>query len=252
MHLSFVLLPTSARADAPAIAAAYARMFPGAPPVTTPAPGSSADGDVVELCRADAGAAFVASMEAAIPNREADEALRFNVGSLTRQPPVLPPHGAHFIVTSLVPDGGASSASLALHTRLVAAIVDAHRAIGVYEGTARATHAAAFYVDVATTMELPVMLWTGVSVAWPDTRTTELLSLGLEQLGIPNFLIAAPNGRANEALPFLFDLVAYVLDRGAAIADGETVGRSAQEKLTVRYVASPIDPGGRVARIELR
>lgn len=65
-------------------------------------------------------------------------------------------------------------------------------------------------------------------------------------------MIVAPNGRASEALPFLFDLVAYVLERGAAIADGETVGRSAREKLAVRYVPSPIDPGGRVARVELR
>ena len=50
----------------------------------------------------------------------------------------------------------------------------------------------------------------------------------------------------------LYDLLAYVVSRGRPLPDGDTVGRTAAEKLPVHYVPSPIDPKVKVWRVELK
>jgi hypothetical protein len=48
-----------------------------------------------------------------------------------------------------------------------------------------------------------------------------------------------------------FDLLAYAAKRGAAVADGDTIGRSATEKLRVRHEPSPLGSGETVWRVDL-
>ena len=52
-------------------------------------------------------------------------------------------------------------------------------------------------------------------------------------------------------LEFFYDLLAYVARSGKKIAAGETVGRSATERLKVQYVPSPVDPETEVWLVEL-
>lgn len=49
----------------------------------------------------------------------------------------------------------------------------------------------------------------------------------------------------------MFDLLAYVAQRGEAIPEGETVGRTDEERLRVRYVTSPLNSKAKVWRVEL-
>lgn len=44
-------------------------------------------------------------------------------------------------------------------------------------------------------------------------------------------MVVAPKTSANNALAFLFDMMAYVVRRGEALPEGHTVGRSAEEEL---------------------
>lgn len=160
------------------------------------------------------------------------------------------PHVAHLAVVSLSPKASPVE-RLLRHTRVVAALTKASHAIGVYEGNANATHDPAFYVDVvANGPDLPLMLWNGISLAkTPDT--VELLTLGMAQLGFPDLLLVGPAGQGNDALLFAFNLLGYVISRGGPIPEGETVGRTAAEKLPVTYVPSPVDPSVRVMKVEL-
>ena len=48
-----------------------------------------------------------------------------------------------------------------------------------------------------------------------------------------------------------FDLLAYVASRGEALPEGDTVGRTDDERLPVHYVESPGDPAKKVWRLEL-
>jgi hypothetical protein len=143
-----------------------------------------------------------------------------------------------------------TAVALARHTKVVAAVTKASKAVGVYEGNAGATHAPDFYVSVAADATWPTMLWNGVSLVRTSERL-ELLSLGMGQLDLPDLLLVTPASMGNEALGFFFDLLAYVASRGTRIPEGETVGRDETEKLTVHYVPSPINEGFEVARVSM-
>jgi hypothetical protein len=50
----------------------------------------------------------------------------------------------------------------------------------------------------------------------------------------------------------MFDLLGYVASIGKPLPDGDTVGRTADERLPVSYVPSPLDSSKKVWRVELK
>jgi len=73
----------------------------------------------------------------------------------------------------------------------------------------------------------------------------------MQQLGLPDLLLVVPQDSESSALEIFFDLLAYVAERGQAIPNGDTVGRTATEKLRVKYVKSPVDSSKKVWRVEV-
>jgi len=217
-------------------------------PVKPKKPGG---GDTLELDTGGGGYAVVALMPGPVPNQEADEAVRYSVSGLGGRWK-LPPHKAHLVVTAQ--GTGTPVESLDAFTSLVAAVAEAAHAVGVYCGNAGATHDPKFFRELAREHDGPsrLMLWSGVSIAREDDGRFSLLSLGMKQLELPDLLLVAPNGKADEALPMFYDLLAYVVSRGRPLPDGDTVGRTAAEKLPVHYVPSPVDPKVKVWRVELK
>jgi len=189
-------------------------------------------------------------MPVPVPNQEAEAAASRSLSAMRAKGFSPAPHVAHLLVASASPTESLVK-RLLRHTRVVAALAKASRATGVYEGNAHATHDPAFYVEtVSGGPELPLMLWNGISIV-RTADSVEILTLGMAQLELPDLLLVAPSGKGNDVLPFAFDLLSYVISRGSPIPEGETVGRTATEKLPVRYVPSPIDPASRVMRVEL-
>jgi hypothetical protein len=209
------------------------------------------DGATLEFDTAGGGYAVVSLMPVPVPNHEADEAERYSVSALGGRWK-LPPHNAHLVV--LAQDGGNPLRRLDAFTSILAAVVEASPAVGVYCGNAGATHDPTFFRKLArehdTGSRLP--LWSGVSIAREEDGRLSLLSLGMKQLELPDLLLVAPSGKADEALPMLYDLLAYVVSRGRPLPEGDTVGRSPAEKLPVHYVPSPVDPKVKVWRVELK
>jgi hypothetical protein len=62
----------------------------------------------------------------------------------------------------------------------------------------------------------------------------------------------APKPAGTTALSTFFDLLAYVIDLGKPLPEGDAVGRTADERFPVHYVRSPIDPKVKVWRVELK
>lgn len=158
----------------------------------------------------------------------------------------LPEHHAHLVVTQVSEDS--SLESLTTFTRVIAAMVRATDAVGVYWGEAGATHHPEFVVDLAKS-DLPLPLWVGVSIA-KEKSGISLLSMGMKQLELPELLLSAPMPDGG-ALQFFYELLAYVARTGQPIPDGETVGRTEKEKLKVRYVPSPLDENSTVWNVRL-
>ncbi|MEM9660523.1 MAG: DUF4261 domain-containing protein, partial [Planctomycetota bacterium] len=195
---------------------------------------------------------IVVLMPIAVPNGEADQGARFSLSSF-RNNWKLPPHHAHLAVMLRAAPDAKPTAALSRFTSLLAAVTKASDAVGVYWGNAGATHDSEFFTSVASKQGVVprIMLWSGVSVAREKDGRLSLLSLGMEQLKLPNLLLVAGESSAGVAVPTMYDLLAYVAERGKPLPDGDTVGRTGEERLPVRYTKSPVDAEKRVWRVEL-
>ena len=148
------------------------------------------------------------------------------------------------MVTLQLDDELSASDAQRLFTRVLAGVIEASNAVGVYWGQASVSHPSDFFLDVVNGDEdFWVMLWTGVSRASPQPDRISLLSLGMEQLGIANLQVSGPSSMNQDLLMSFFQLLCYAIERGEVITDGDTVGSSADERLKVRHEPSPIDPG---------
>jgi len=245
MHLAFVLLAEPALPAPQSIADAYRSIAPSAPPFL----GEASDKQDVVALSSKSGSFFVSLIPLPVPKGEAESAARFSLGYFGRGQ-TLGPHRAHLIVPFKAADGLTPFEQVQTFARILAAVIVASGAIAVYWGSASATHPADCFVDLARSMDVPMPLWNGVSMA-RTTQRVSLLSLGMNQLGLDDLLMTAPSNEANEVLAYFFDLLAYVGRRGKRIEEGETVGRTADEKAQVRYVPSPLDPSKRVFCVDL-
>jgi len=252
MNLAFVLLSASALPKGEDVERAFASYAANGQTLRLGrSKAKKPGGETLEFDTAGGGYAIVALMPAPVPNNEADEAVRYSVSALGGRWK-LPLHKAHLVVVAQ--GGGSPLERLGAFTSILAAVVEASSTVGVYCGNAGATHDPRFFRELAREHDarsrLP--LWSGVSIAREADGRLSLLSLGMKQLELPDLLLVAPSGKADEALPMLYDLLAYVISRGRPLADGDTVGRTAAEKLPVHYVPSPVDPKVKVWRVELK
>jgi hypothetical protein len=215
-----------------------------------PEKGADGKGEAITV-ELDGRYAIVALMPAPVPNREADEAARYSISALADKWK-LPPHKAHLVVTAKA--SGNVVDGLSSFTSLLAAVAEASSAVGIYCGGAGATHDPKFFRELAADRAVypsRMMLWTGVSIAREGERYS-LLSLGMAQFHLPDLLLIVPPARTDDALPFMIDLLGMVVRDGKAMPEGDTVGRTATEKLPVHYVTSPVDPKTKVWRVEMK
>ena len=195
---------------------------------------------------------FLALMPEAVPNGEADEGAQFSLSSLGTDWK-LPPHCAHLLVTLHGPAEPAPIVRLSRFTSLLAAVAKSSPSVGVYWGDAGATHDSEFFLSVAADLGVVprIMLWSGVSIARESDGRLSLVSLGMKQLGRPDLLLVAGESSGSVAIQTMYDLLAYVAERGEALPEGDTVGRTADERLPVHDVRSPLDSATKVWRVQL-
>lgn len=249
MQLAFVLTNTAGLPEANQIADAYAEVTPqGGRPIVWEG-GGGADPDQRALSVGGAEV-LIAAMPAPVPEGEADEAARLSLSALGTGW-TLPEHRFHIMVAATNVDADSAVPVRCDFTRLVAAVSRAADAVGVYWGAAAATHEASFFFETARDAELPIAVWTGVSVARDGDERVSLLSLGMGQFGMDELLLTGPIDRAGEAIEMFFDLLAYAVRRGGPVEAGETVGRSDDERIAVEAAPSPVDPEATVWKVDL-
>ncbi len=239
MLLAFVLLDTPELPTRAGIAAALGKW--GFPAHFTGPPNTVLSTDTT------IGTLMIMHAAVPIPNGEADAAARKSVGSF-RRTASWRPHVAHLMVRVATTDHPRqpTPAVMTTFTRMVAALAEMAGAVGVYWGNGRVSHEAEFFCAMAADDSFPLVLWSGVSLARTSTSVS-ILTTGLRQFALPELMVQAPGTSANAALEYLFDLARYLVTRGTPIPDGDTVGRTAQERVLVRYEASPLNPGEKVA-----
>lgn len=249
-HLAFVLLETSALPRGEAVVGALQDIAPRVEAAMT-AEGVAKD-DVLQFSIGNGASLLVSLMPLPVPNREADGAFAYSYSAGLNAERGLAPHQAHLITFFRDEPGRTIYDGLTRFTYLVAAVAQASHAIAIYWGDAGATHSARFFIDRARECDPDLMLplWCGFEVAQDGPRAS-VLTVGMRrQLGIMEMRITAPRRNLSEYVGAMFDILAYAARSGAAVPDGDTIGRSADERLRVRYERSPADPEQQVWRVD--
>jgi hypothetical protein len=185
---------------------------------------------------------------------EAVEAVRHSLTGLLREWK-LGAYEAQLVVVFVDAPGRSARDTQVRFTRLVGAVTRAASApVGVYWGSANATHDPEFVRKVAGDEDLKnlAILWLGFVVTDASPERVRVQSVGMEVLGLPEMQLTAPKTRRPpEVLAALYDPLLHVLRRGAELPEGDTFGMSADERTPVRYGPSAEDPARRVWRVDL-
>jgi hypothetical protein len=246
MQLAFGLLQKNADLDPARIRAALAKVWDEPIAIVE----GSGESEILSFSVGTRDTLTLMQVSAPIPDGEAEAMAGYSISSLGTDWQIAA-HEAHLVAT-LQEEDGTSIGRLLRFTRLLAGIIESvDSVLGIYWGEAHATHDPDFFRDMAMADDLlPVHLWNGVSIAVNEDRVS-LLSLGMKQLGQPNLKLTGPRAEGNELVGYFFNLLEYAAKRGTPVADGETVGRSAEEKLVVRYEPSPVAEGETVWCVDL-
>jgi hypothetical protein len=163
-------------------------------------------------------------------------------------------HTHHFIVTVL---GGTIPPveRRVILTRIVAALLRNSDAVGVYWAEGTLVHEPASFLEQAegiSETQIPGPLWIDVRVEKNDdaAKTLRCFTTGLEPLGHMEIEVSRSRLKPQELLEFVGDTACYIVNNNTPIKDGETLGRTADEKFKVRHAKSMFDRG-QVMRIEM-
>lgn len=172
-------------------------------------------------------------MPAPVPNDEAE----YYAGANYMWPDaveVTKSHKAHILISVLGKDADLLERGK-LFTKMVSSCLKQKNAIAVYtDGTVFQPE---FYRDIASVMQqdndaLPILDW----VWFGPHRTHEcagIYTYGMRKFGKEEMEVYAANADLNDIRDFLLDIVSYVLECDVTLNDGETIGFSEDEKLSI-------------------
>jgi hypothetical protein len=139
---------------------------------------------------------------------------------------------------------------------LTAAVIDTVDAIGAMLGHGAVVHRARLFADyarLAASERQPLAVEVAVDITAAQESPTHMsfLTHGLRRYGREEFYVTCPiEGKG--ALSFVLSMVRWMLDDpGKQLPTGDTVGRTADEKLTVQRVPAPNGQGFEVIRLDL-
>ena len=126
-------------------------------------------------------------------------------------------------------------------------------AVGVVWSEGMLVHEPSAFVEQAegvNAKQIPGPLWIDVRVEKNDDESLRCFTTGLEPLGFAEIEVPRARLEPQELLEFIGDTACYIVNNNMPIKDGETLGRTAEEKFKVRYGKSMFDRG-RVMQIDM-
>ncbi len=163
-------------------------------------------------------------------------------------------HRAHAIVTvgGPAPDSAQRLSDL---TRLTASLAATHNAVGVYWGSSRMVRASEEFVKLSEDLEnsaVKAFLWVNVVLSASEGGKLNMSTYGLQSLGLMELEANAAEVEEQWLLSKAYDVASYLMENGPVIADGDTIGESAAEKIRIQHAPSRWEPTQMVYRMELQ
>jgi len=250
--LAFVLL------ERPITAAEIVALVASVPGATAvPMTGATPSGEATDPTETDGPVevaldgttGFVLSVSAPVPDGEA-EANAANNPFWPDAAAAVARHRAHLIVS--VSDRGAEdsetragtdpgerhTATYAAFARLVAALLGHEAAAGVYLGDQGVVYEPAFYADAATgagdglPWEVAWFAW----AAWESEGVSCGSTRGLRVFGHEELEVRGSTASPSVVMDLLANVASYIVESGAVLMPGETLGYTDDQKLTITAV----------------
>jgi len=161
-------------------------------------------------------------------------------------------HRSHVIVTSILADGGTPVQSALEVSRLALMALELFDGIGVYWGNARVSNSRAAFEAFCERMSdehFPLPIWLRFQLVRNEHEKVGIYTLGMDQFGLMDIEVDECPLDAQGLFEFVANVAHYLVDSGPVIADGNTVGGSAEQRILVRHLPSMIDESRKVYKI---
>ena len=159
---------------------------------------------------------------------------------------------AHYIVTAMdLPETPREADTLM--SQLTAAVLLSSPSIAAMLGHGVVFHKAGVFADLVGSAEgeLPMLVCVDVTVAPEPDERMSFLTHGLQRYGREEFYVTASR-TGQGAADFLLGVVGWMLDdTDKQLPTGDTLGRSAEEKVLIQRAPSPLGEGPEVIRLDL-
>jgi Domain of unknown function (DUF4261) len=151
----------------------------------------------------------------------------------------------HLLITASSTSADAIELMLAL-TRVVASVAQSAPALGIFLSGAKQVHKVEDFVseaEGATRELLPLYLWIRFTLNDEGNGSTTLSTTGLADLELME--VEFPRARLDPQtlMDRAFNIAHYLLDHGAVLEHGHTIGISTEEKFKVNHAPSLHDAG---------
>jgi len=138
-------------------------------------------------------------------------------------------------------------------TRVAAALVATPWALGVYWPVAGLVHAPATFRALTAQMNrqaLPVPLWIGVRIGSNDDGSLYGFTTGMAAFEYMELEISSCDWTPQEIIDRLYSFAHYVLASGVVLEQGQTIGVTADEKISIEYRPSICGDGRTVVHLQ--
>lgn len=159
---------------------------------------------------------------------------------------------AHVIV-AVMPKRNDPVDTLMRATMLTQAVSELAGGLGIYWGAGELVEKPDIFAEMAREMsrdEPPVGLWVGIKFEKEKDGSFSFATRGLEQFDLANIEIQKERVDPNFAYAFIGDVAAYLVNNGPVIKEGDTVGETNEQRITVRMAPSIVDPGKQIYRLD--
>jgi hypothetical protein len=160
-------------------------------------------------------------------------------------------HRKHVLITSIGGKAVPIQRRLAL-TQVVAMAAELPGVMGIYWGDATLVHYPPVFSKMGLTLKgPPLYLWVDFRVFPNQDGSSGMFTTGMRALGQMDFeipRIEMPPGKLRE---WSVNIAYYLLENGANVKDGNTIGVSAEQQIRVRYLPSMFGKDGLVMRFEV-
>ncbi len=175
-------------------------------------------------------------MEVKVPENEAEYWANSNFMAREKALAAAKDHKAHLLV-AVLGRGAAPLEAGKLFAKLAAACLKASNALGIYEcGTVWLPEQFLSFAEVMKEGELPLPALVFVGL-YQDEKGVSSWTNGLRAFGKEELEIVGSSHSPEEVYGMMLYISEYLLEEGAVLRDGETIGLSAEQKLPLTFSA---------------